>query len=352
MSESSPDWQVLASEFLDRPQPPHLRMSAAGKCPRALAYAHMECQESNPPDDHSFNRMSMGHMAEILIVRNLHKNGWETDHTVLSPTGQLELEFQIPGTDVVLIGHPDGICMHPEFTKGKWVPLECKSMSVMRGEETQKLGVAETYPEYITQISLYGRELQKMGLVSHPRVGVFAMMDRDGRPLPPERVGWEDSMVDETLEKLRQVVETVERGEIPERPYGPNSLKCRYCNYNLLCRGPEDEIVEQVKDRSNGYEIKKTWSTDDPDIVGAAQRWLNLKPKMDDAKDILQNASDTAGKADVVAGIVVAGYFQPRNPPAYDPEILDKLVPGDILRKCRLPEERKRQGFWIRQARG
>ena len=82
MSENTPEWQVLASEFLDRPQPPHLRMSAAGKCPRALAYAYKECQESNPPDDHSFNRMAMGHMAEILIVRNLHQNGWQTDHTV------------------------------------------------------------------------------------------------------------------------------------------------------------------------------------------------------------------------------------------------------------------------------
>ena len=177
--------------------------------------------------------------------------------------------------------------------------------------------LAETYPEYMVQISLYDRELHKMDLVEHPNAGIFTMMDRDGRPLPPERVGWEDSMVDETLEKLRQVVETVERGEIPERPYGPNSLKCRYCNYNLLCRGPQDEIVEQVRERSNGYEIKKTWSTDDPDIVGAAHRWLEPKSRMDDAKDTPQKASDDAGKADVVAGIVVAGYFQPRNPPAF-----------------------------------
>ena len=181
----------------------------------------MECQESNPPDDHSFNRMSMGHMAEVLIVRNLHKNGWQTDHTVLSPTGQLELEFQIPGTDVVLIGHPDGICMHPEFTKSKWAPLECKSMSVMRGEETQEKGVTETYPEYITQISLYGRELHRMGLIEHPNAGVFAMMDRDGRPLPPERVSWKQHTVDETLEKLKEIVETVERGEITREAIRP-----------------------------------------------------------------------------------------------------------------------------------
>ena len=87
-------------------------------------------------------------------------------------------------------------------------------------------------------------------------------------------------------------------------------------------------------------------------MVAAARRWLELKSSMDDAKDALQKASDDAGKADVVAGIVVAGYFQPRSSPAYDTDMLDKLVPGDILRKCRLPEEKKRQGFWIRQARG
>ena len=351
MTESSPEWQVLASEYLDRPQPPHLRMSAAGKCPRALAYAHMECQESNPPDDHSFNRMAMGHMAEILIVRNLHQNGWQTDHTVLSTTGQLELEFQIPGTDVVLIGHPDGICMHPEFTKGEWVPLECKSMSVERGVETRKHGVAETYPEYITQISLYGRELHKMGLVAHPDAGVFAMMDRDGRPLPPERVAWDEALVADTLEKLQQVVEQVERGELPERPYGPSSLKCRYCNYNLLCRGPEPEVMEKVHHADNGYEIKQVLDTDDPEIIGAAESWLELKPELDRVKDILQGASDAADKVDVAAGMVIAGYFQPRVPPKYSANKLDKLVPADILRKCLLPEEEARSGFWIRKAR-
>ena len=351
MSDTSPEWQVLASEFLDRSQPPHLRMSAAGKCPRALGYAYQECQESNPPDDHSFNRMAMGHMAEILIVRNLHKNGWETDHTVLAPTGQLELEFQIPGTDIVLIGHPDGICMHPVFTKGKWVTLECKSMSVVRGEETQKLGVAETYPEYMVQISLYGRELHRMGLVSRPRVGVFAMMDRDGRPLPAERVSWEESLVDETLAKLRSVVETVDQGELPETPYGPTSLKCRYCNYNLLCRGPEPEVMEKVKYADNGYEVKEVWNTDDPRILAAAQRWLEMKPEVDEIKDTLQSASDTANKVDVIAGMVIAGYFQPRNPPRYNTAELDKLVPSDILRRCLLPEEEARNGFWIRKAK-
>ena len=241
--------------------------------------------------------------------------------------------------------------MHPDFTKGKWVPLECKSMSVDRGHETQKLGVAETYPEYMVQISLYGRELHRMGLVSHSTVGVFAMIDRDGRPLPPERVTWDQSLVTDTLDKLKMVVDTVAQEELPDRPYGPNSLKCRYCNYNLACRGPEQEVTQQVRYTDNGYETKQVWNTDDPEVLSAAQTWLEMKPKVDEVKDALQSASDAAGKVDVIAGVVIAGYFEPRNPPRYSTTQLEKSVPADILRKCLLPEEEARSGFWIRKAR-
>jgi hypothetical protein len=31
--------------------------------------------------------MALGHMAEILIIRDLEERGWETDHTVLSENG-------------------------------------------------------------------------------------------------------------------------------------------------------------------------------------------------------------------------------------------------------------------------
>ena len=61
-------------------------------------------------------------------------------------------------------------------------------------------------------------------------------------------------------------------GRIPERPYGPNSLKCRYCNYNLLCRGPDAETVEKLRYTDNGYEVKQVWNADDPELIGAAQR--------------------------------------------------------------------------------
>ena len=49
MNEELP-WQPMASRSLDREQPPHLRISGAGRHPRALGYAAQAVRESNPRD--------------------------------------------------------------------------------------------------------------------------------------------------------------------------------------------------------------------------------------------------------------------------------------------------------------
>ena len=47
MNEELP-WQPMASRDLDREQSPHLRISGAGRRPRALGYAAQAVRESNP----------------------------------------------------------------------------------------------------------------------------------------------------------------------------------------------------------------------------------------------------------------------------------------------------------------
>ena len=63
-------------------------------------------------------------------------------------------------------------------------------MSIERGRDTERQGVGPTYPHYLVRISLYARRMHEMGLLSHPERGIFAMTDRDRRPLPPERGSW------------------------------------------------------------------------------------------------------------------------------------------------------------------
>ncbi len=184
-------WQRMAREDFEQIQGPRLRLSGASRCVREQTYNAMQLEQSDPADGQGLNRMLLGHAAEILIIMVLEENGWETAHTVLSEDGQLELSITLPKSGQVVTGHPDGICRHEFFTKGLWVTLECKSMSVVRADEVLLNGVALTYPHYISQIALYGQELYNLELVEHPRRGVFGMIDRaveqvvGGRP-----VGW------------------------------------------------------------------------------------------------------------------------------------------------------------------
>ena len=332
-------WQDLVSEYLDEEHEPHLRMSASGHCVRALTYADGEAPESNAADVHGENRMAMGHMAEVLIVRNLHLSGWETRHTALSPGGQLELRLELPETERRPTGHPDGVCRHKEFTRGLWVTLECKSMSVQKGLEVQDMGVAHVYPHYMAQIGLYGRRLHEMGEVSHPGRGVFAMMDRDGRPMPPERVSWEPESVDAIIEKMSDAARHTDRGELPERPFEKGSKECGFCSYHTLCWGAS----KPPGGRPDAVETR------DPELVEAARTWSELDPKVKAAKARLQRASDEADGADIAADGVIGGYFHPREP-KYSADRLEKLVPADVLRKC-APAPAAKDAYWVRKAR-
>ena len=121
-------------------------------------------------------------------------------------------KLEIPGAGATIKGHPDGTCRHPDFTKDQWVTLECKSMGMDQALDVEESGVAAVYPAYVAQISLYSRKLHEMKLVAHPERGIFAMMDRDGRMLPPERIAWERERVDETLEKLAEIVRSAQAG--------------------------------------------------------------------------------------------------------------------------------------------
>ena len=338
------NWQPIASKDMDREQPPHLRISSAGRCVRAQTYAARGEPESNLPGNQARNRMAMGHMAEILILKEMEHNGWETKHTVLSSEGQLELELEIPGAGATIKGHPDGTCRHPDFTKDQWVTLECKSMGMDQALDVEESGVAAVYPTYVAQISLYSRKLHEMKLVAHPERGIFAMMDRDGRMLPPERIAWEREDVGKTLEKLAEIVRSAQAGELPDRPYAQSSTECKYCNYHSTCWGTNPEAEEKITG-------KTTATSERPEVVKAAQTWAELKPMVDQARDMLQAASNSAGGADIMVEEIIGGYFQPKSERVYDPDALERAVPADILKKCLVDRREKLPAFWVRKKR-
>ena len=344
MTTQETNWQPLAVQDFTREQKPHLRISSAGRCPRLQAYAHRGEEETNHPDNQAENRMALGHMAEILIIMEMEKNGWETRHTVLSESGQLELELPIPGTEYVVTGHPDGTCMHPEFTRGFWVPLECKSMSPDKADQVMKDGIELIYPSYIAQIALYARRLHEMKAISHPERGAFGLMDREGRVLPVHWARWTKADVDRIMETLADIVRRTEAGGLPDRPFEQSSTDCRYCRYHTLCWGSPPPEERENEPRAPVHPTQA-------EVLEQARNWAAAKPVIDQARDFFQAVCNANGGADVVAEGVVGGYFKPRSERVYDPDALERAIPAEILQRCRSRVNEKPMAFWMRTDR-
>ena len=342
--ENEISWQVLAAQDINQEQKPHLRISSAGRCPRMQAYSVMGEEETNRSDRQGENRMAMGHMAEILIVQEMERNGWETRYTTLSEQGQLELEVEIPGTGRTIRGHPDGVCMHPEFTRGLWVTLECKSMSPNKAIEVERRGIGEVYPSYIAQIALYTRKLNEMKLVSHPERGAFGMMDREGRVLPIQWARWTKADVDQILETLSDIIRKTGQGNLPPRPYEQSSTDCRYCRYHNLCWETPPPPEPHEERRGPVHPTQE-------EVLEAAKRWAENKPIVDRARDMFQAVCNANGEADVIAEGVIGGYFQPRSERVYDPDALERAIPAEVLERCRSSVNEKPKAFWMRTER-
>ena len=318
-----------------------LRVSSAGRCVRRQTYAASQTPESDGSDERSPGRLALGHAIEVLIVLNLKSTGWETKHTVLDG-GQFELAIsEMP----YIKGHPDGVCRHEQHTAGMWVTLECKSMGSNRAELVFADGVFTHYEEYRSQIALYGRQLYRQHIVDHPERGVFAMMDREGKPMPPERVAWSTKHFDKAVARLKEAKAHADANTLPERPYQPDSENCIFCPYRKLC---------WETDQTPATAVKAVWKNQGAvklNDQNLAERVKNYAAAMQDRKTVtklLEEQSQIYGDATVEVGGLAAGYFYPKDSVTYDENKLAQFLTAEQIRQCRAtPPERR---FWIRPA--
>ena len=319
------------------PTPNPIRMSSAGKCPRRQYYTAYETPESNPPDRQSYNRMALGDAAETILINNMIQDGWEiTDTRAVEGGEQIEIVIDDP---IPMTGHPDGICRHAEHTNGKWVPLECKSMSTPRLQEVIKDGIAQIYPDYMAQITCYSRVLYEQKQVTHPQRAIFAYMDRDGRNPPPERVSWTQAQETDIWNRLSNTWDMILKEQLPERPYEPDDKECEFCPYFTMC---------QLQDPPTTWDKPETIL--DPIIINAGQQWVEANIKRKQATGVIRKAVEDIYSSGIIAGPIQASLFWPRSRDEYDPELLEKEIPMEILRKCLNPDS-KGPGFWIREKR-
>ena len=312
--------------------PRPIRMSGSGHCPRRQAYLSLHHDPSNPADAHGRNRMALGDAAEVLIIEGLVENGWTVHHTPATPGGH---QLEIVRHDPPMSGHPDGVCQHPILTSGRRYTLEAKSMSPPLLDRVMTEGLAAVYPEYLDQAAVYTHHLHRHHLVDEPLAAVFATMDREGRPAPPQRVEWPERYVPEAIARISQTWSTIANGQLPPAPFLPDDKHCRHCPFRSTCHG-----TPLPSERSRQ-------SRQVPELADAGQRWLEATAARNQARDELAKYCPDHTHPAVVAGPITANWFIPDAEPRYSPDVLAKYLTSEQITEARLPNEPK-QAFWIR----
>jgi hypothetical protein len=343
VTEAEPaNWQQGFAAEIQRSQGGcGLRVSSAGRCVRRQTYAASGAEETDEGDDRSPARLALGHALEVLIVLNLRNADWETQWTVLDG-GQSELALaEMP----FVRGHPDGICRHPKHTNNMWVTLECKSMGSNRADLVFADGVFAHYEEYRSQIALYGRQMYREGKVDHPERGVFAMMDREGKPMTPERVAWAPHHFDEAVERLKVAKAHADAGTLPERPYQPDDENCVFCPFRTRCWELDATPAPA------GRAVWKSQGNVTLNDSKLEKRVANYAAAMRDRREVtkvLEEQCQLYGDATVEVGGLVAGYFYPPDSVTYDDGKLAQHMTAEQIRECRAAPPTRR--FWIRPA--
>ena len=205
-----------AYEAANKPRT-HLGLSQCGhECPRYLWYMHHGFV-GEQPEGRVLRLFSLGNAIEDEIIAGLRLAGCTvTDQ-------QREVKFTQDGVE--LLGHIDGVVEGLEESSQPHL-FEAKSCNAKRFKELQKHGDYRKFSEtYYWQVQVYMLDL---GL---KRAAAF-IYNKDTSELMMVRVRLDREA---TIEKLRQIFETI-TGELPERSCPREDYyKARFCNYRELC---------------------------------------------------------------------------------------------------------------------
>ncbi len=235
---------------------PVIRISSAGKCPRALSAALIGLPAEKMPE---FVEVAAkeGRIHEKVIKEQLREDGFMVFDE--------EQECIINGDFLTLIGHVDGKIMYPEDKFPRL--LEIKTMSQQEFDRWMR-GRWEEYPAYAVQVSLYMRanKLDRcLYYVKNRNTGYKDVKELIGPPLDPD-------MIIADLESMVKAV--METGAIVEANFDPTTIECRRCLYKHLCT-PETKVPD---DYTRG------------ELDGLVELWRTGKTKSDEGEAQMETA--------------------------------------------------------------
>ena len=232
-----------------------IRASSALGCRRALWYAAMGCQPTNPPTDESLTAMEAGNALEPVVLRAMERAGWQVSPA--DPRNPESVSMRLRPS-LVVTGHPDAtgrMSLDGDeavsdvqtflFGDGPQAPRYGDEMVVevkTRGPEAFKrwrtLGAERSHPASVAQAAFY--TYGKFG--GWPRDAVIATMDTGNRTwdyeiIPADRL---ERALDDACEWLGELAaHHVQNGPdpdaLPDRDFSTGSWQCRSCPFLAVC---------------------------------------------------------------------------------------------------------------------
>jgi hypothetical protein len=224
-----------------RRDPLMVRCSELDNCLRAVAYSALGTPIDNPWDLNTREKLEKGNLLQDRIRGFLIPE--LTSWWVSCWKPEVELSLPVPGAEVPLVGHPDGILNH-KFS-GERALLEVKSTSSFGYNSVCK--GAFTNPEdysmgYWRQANRYFQMWNRLFPKHSVDTICILLYNVNGNEDPlteiPLRDYWFDgskAAFEEDLKRVRHLEEALRHEKLPAREYALDHWRCKGCLWKHRC---------------------------------------------------------------------------------------------------------------------
>lgn len=188
-----------------------------GPCEAALSFSLRGFPDDEPPPK-TQRVFALGHALEDLIVSDLKHSGI----TVIDRDPETNWQFAYQKYGGHIRGNADG---QIEVANGELALLEIKTMNAAKWRAFVKKGVAESHPQYISQMQTY------MGLGGFEKA-VLLGYNKDTSEYHCEVVEFDLIEYHALLARAERVM----GGQAPRVTDNPDDWRCRFCFKRGACR--------------------------------------------------------------------------------------------------------------------
>lgn len=271
---------------------PIWRASEVGECETFLCHVRLG-HESLPFTGRIRHMLEDGITHEHDIVNRLRAAGITVLHSYVE--GQAEVHC---AKRPLVIGHPDGVLDMPKqdefvldytdenFKPGRFYLLEVTAPNHFTFLRLKRSHLREILWRKFVQIQMY---LSSEEMRSFGDCAVAIVKNKNTSELYEEGITLDDSVVGQTLEKLRRVEDLTAKQKVSE--FRCEDWRRNYCRYRHLCYGQSEEL--EMKSLLASQDILRGESLSEAELLKeAAETWRRGKLLKDEGADLISDSRE------------------------------------------------------------